>query len=169
MLEWVAMSTISYKPHGRSLINGAPAEPARRTFESRSRIDGSHLGTFASASDDQVRTALNLAAGAFFETAVLSPLTADDHARLLLEVARAFEARLPDIKAAGCHELAYPAARADGETARANASTPSTLCKAATQAETSIGLSCRYSRPVCFQNERDDLRAVPDPQWLAGR
>src|SRR5207244_1191311 len=89
MLEWVAMSTISYKPHGRSLINGAPAEPAGRTFELRSRIDGSHLGTFASASDDQVRTALNLAAGAFFETAVLSPLTADDHARLLLEVARA--------------------------------------------------------------------------------
>ena len=119
MLEWAAMSTISYRPHGRSLINGAPAEPAGRTFESRSRIDGSHLGTFASASDDQVRTALNLAAGAFFETAVLSPRTADDQARLLLEVARAFEARLPDIKAAGCHELAYPAARADGETARA--------------------------------------------------
>src|SRR5712692_6968490 len=113
------MSPPNYKPHGRSLINGAPAEAAGATFDSHSRLDGSHLGTFVSASSDQVRSALKLAREAFFETAVLSPRTPDDHARLLMEVSRAFEARLADIKAAGCHELAYPAARADGETARA--------------------------------------------------
>jgi NADP-dependent aldehyde dehydrogenase len=113
------MMTPTYRPHGRSLIDGVPVEPAGTTFESRSRIDGTLLGTFTNASDDQVRTALKLGAGAFFETAVLSPRTPDDQAKLLMEILRAFEARLPDIKAAGCHELAYPAARADGETARA--------------------------------------------------
>jgi len=113
------MFTLTYEPHGRSLINGVAVEPAGKTFESRSRIDGSRLGTFTSASDGQIHTALNLAAAAFFETAVLSPRTVDDHAHLLLEILHAFEARMPDIKAAGCHELAYPAARADAETTRA--------------------------------------------------
>lgn len=117
--KFVEMTKISYTPHGRSLINGAPVDPEGGTFESRSRLDGSHLGTFTSASEGQVRTALRLAAAAFFDTAVLTPRTPDDHARLLTEVAQAFEARLPDIKAAGCHELAYPAGRADGETSRA--------------------------------------------------
>src|SRR5262249_51506821 len=74
------MFTLTYEPHGRSLINGVAVEPAGKTFESRSRIDGSRLGTFTSASDGQIHTALNLAAAAFFETAVLSPRTVDDHA-----------------------------------------------------------------------------------------
>src|SRR5262245_42469887 len=113
------MSGLNYKPHGRSLINGSPVESAGATFESHSRLDGSHLGTFVSATSDQARAALKLAREAFFKTAVLEPQSPDDHARLLTEVSRAFEARLADIKAAGCHELAYPAARADGETARA--------------------------------------------------
>ena len=95
------MFTLTYEPHGRSLINGVAVEPAGKTFESRSRIDGSRLGTFTSASDGQIHTALNLAAAAFFETAVLSPRTVDDHAHLLLEILHAFEARMPDIKAAG--------------------------------------------------------------------
>src|ERR1051326_3415484 len=113
------MPPLNYTPHGHSLIDGAPAEPFGTRFESRSRLDGSLLGTFVSASPAQAGTALKLAREAFFETTVLSPRTPDDQARLLMEVSRAFEARLADIKAAGCHELAYPPARADGETARA--------------------------------------------------
>ena len=110
---------MTYQPHGRSLINGARAAGSGATYESRSRIDGSLLGTFTSASDDQVLAALALAAEAFYETTVVNPKRPEDHARLLNEVARSVEARLADIKEAGCHELGYPAGRADGETARA--------------------------------------------------
>src|SRR5689334_2785027 len=113
------MPISTYKPHGRSLINGGPVEPDGATFESQSRLDGSNLGTFTSASATQVRNALKLASAAFFETTVLAPKTPDDHARLLMEISKAFEARLEDIKTAGRHELAYPQARADGETTRA--------------------------------------------------
>lgn len=110
---------MTYIPHGRSLINGGLAEPEGAAFESRSRVDGSLLGTFYSASAAQAQTALDLATAAFFETSVLSPRTADDHARLLTEVGKSFESRLADIKSAGSQELAYPAGRADGETSRA--------------------------------------------------
>ena len=87
-------SSLKYHPHGRSLIGGESVEPAGATFESHSRIDGSYLGTFVNVSADQARSALKLARGAFHETAVLSPRTPDDHAGLLMEVSRAFEARL---------------------------------------------------------------------------
>jgi len=110
---------MTYKPHGLSLINGVPADPAGATYESRSRLDGSLLGTFTSASDDQVRAALALAADAFYETTVVNPRRPEDHARLLNEIAISMESRLADIKEAGCQELGYPAGRADGETTRA--------------------------------------------------
>jgi len=113
------LNFMSYTPHGCSLINGQSAPKEGGSFESRSRVDGSLLGTFTSASSGQVSQALDLATAALFETTVVAPRTADDHARLLTEVGKSFEARLADIKYAGSHELAYPAGRADGETSRA--------------------------------------------------